>query len=219
MADDDNLMQRALDAIRTGIVRGEHAFGARLSDRSLAAALGVSRTPVREALAQLAAEGLVVIRAQSGSFVMQPGTGAIRALCEMRAVLECGALRLAAGRDPEHLAAALSIPIAGATMALEQGDLVRVETLDEAFHEALVLASGNPLLVRAYRGIADQVSAVRHRLPRDRARMKRALAQHRRILDLTLTDQVAAAEVELAAHVRTVQGLAVDALRASDPKG
>lgn len=208
----DDLGRKAEAAIQDRIVRGELAFGARLSDRGLAAVLGISRTPVREALSRLAQAGLVSIRPQSGSFVWTPDAAAVRALCEMRAVLECGALRLAAGREPERLAAALSLPLAGAALAIEEGDCIRAELMDTAFHEALVEAAGNPLLVEAYRAIAAKVTALRHRLPRDPARLARAVAQHRRIQDLALAGRLPEAEAELAAHVRNVQGLATELL-------
>lgn len=204
----DPLSNQALTQIRDWIVRGKLAFGQRLSDRTLAAELEISRTPVKQALQRLAAEGLVTIRPQSGSFVMSPDAEAIRTVCEMRAILECGALRLAAGHDPDRLAAALSVPLAGAALALEEGDLARAEAMDAAFHEAIVGASDNALLFASYRGIASQVGALRHRLPRNAKRMATALAHHRRILDLALAGRLAEAEAELAAHVRRVQAQA-----------
>jgi len=210
MADTPEMLrQRAIDAIRAQIVEGRFNFGERLSDRMLAAALGVSRTPVREALARLAAEGLVTIWPQSGSYVMAPDAMAVRAVFEMRSVLECGALRLASGNDPDQLATKLTPLIAGAALAVEAGDLRRAEQLDAAFHRALVAASGNPLLIQAYRGIADQIDAFRYRLPREVDRIAAALAGHRRILDLALADRLTTAEAELASHVRAVQGLAI----------
>lgn len=209
----DNLRLKAEAFIREGIIRGQFEFGQRLSDRALAASLGISRTPVREALARLADENLVVIRPQSGSFVMRPAIGAIRSLCQMRAILECGALRLAAASDPERLAAAVAVPLAGASLALEEGDLERTELMDSAFHNALITAADNPLVARAYRSIADQIDALRFRLPKDVERMKRAISQHRRILDLALIGRLQEAETELAMHVQTVQGLAVAVLK------
>ncbi len=203
------LRRQAIDAIRGRIVSGAVGFGARLSDRGLAAELGVSRTPVREALAELAAQGLITIRPQSGSFVMAPDAAEVGAVFEMRAVLECGALRLAAGREPERLGAVLTPLVAGAALAVEEDDLRLAEALDGAFHRELVAASGNPLLVTAYGGIADQIEAFRHRLPRQHARMAAAVLGHRRILDLAVTGRLAAAEAELASHVRAVQGLAI----------
>jgi DNA-binding GntR family transcriptional regulator len=208
----ENLSLKAESIIREGIIRGSFAFGERLSDRALAVRLGISRTPVREALARLAKEDLVVIRPQSGSFVMSLRAEGVRAVCQMRAILECGALRLAAGNDPEQLAAAVSLPLAGGALAVEAGDLRRAAELDSAFHQAIITAADNPLLIRAYRGIADQVEAIRHRLPLDAARMKQAVAQHRRILDLAITGRLPEAEAELATHVQIVQSLTVSIL-------
>jgi DNA-binding GntR family transcriptional regulator len=208
----ENLSLRAEAIIREGIIRGDFAFGERLSDRALAASLGISRTPVREALARLAKEHLVTIRPQSGSFVMTLHAEGVRSVCQMRAILECGALRLATASDPDRLAAAVSMPLAGAALALEEDDLLRAGAMDSAFHEALIVAADNPLLARAYRGIADQVEAIRNRLPRDVERMKRAVAQHRRIIDLALTGRMREAEAELGTHVQIVQGLTVSML-------
>jgi DNA-binding GntR family transcriptional regulator len=208
----ENLSLKAESIIREGIIRGSFAFGERLSDRALAARLGISRTPVREALARLAKEDLVVIRPQSGSFVMTLRAEGVRAVCQMRAILECGALRLAAGNDPEQLAAAVALPLAGGALAVEEGDLRRAAELDSVFHQAIIAAADNQLLIRAYRGIADQVEAIRHRLPLDAARMKQAAAQHRRILDLAITGRLPEAEAELATHVQIVQSLTVSIL-------
>ena len=213
----ENLSLRAESIIREGIIRGSFAFGERLSDRALAASLGISRTPVREALARLAKEDLVVIRPQSGSFVMTLRAESVRAVCQMRGILECGALRLAAGNDPEHLAAAVSLPLAGGALAVEEGNLSRAAELDSAFHQAIIEAADNPLLTRAYRGIADQVEAIRHRLPLDVARMRQAVSQHRRILDLAITGRLPEAEAELATHVQIVQRLTVSLLNEREP--
>jgi len=213
----ENLSLKAESIIREGIIRGSFAFGERLSDRALAASLGISRTPVREALARLAKEDLVVIRPQSGSFVMTLRAESVRAVCQMRGILECGALRLAAGNDPEHLAAAVSLPLAGGALAVEEGNLPRAAELDSAFHQAIIEAADNVLLTRAYRGIADQVEAIRHRLPLDVVRMRQAVSQHRRILDLAITGRLPEAEAELATHVQIVQRLTVSILDKREP--
>lgn len=212
----ENLSLRAEAIIREQIIRGDFAFGERLSDRALAVSMGISRTPVREALARLAKEALVVIRPQSGSFVMTLKPDGVKSVCQMRAILECGALRLAAASDPDRLAAEVSVPLAGAALAIEDGDLARAASMDSAFHQALISAAGNPLLSRAYRGIADQVEAMRNRLPNDVTRMKRAVTEHRRIIDLALTGRMHEAEAQLGTHVQIVQGLIVSMLSEGD---
>ena len=211
----ENRSLRAEAIIREGIIRGDYVFGERLSDRILAASLGISRTPVREALARLAKEHLVTIRPQSGSFVMTLHTESVRSICQMRAILECGALRLAAASDPDRLAAAVSVPLAGAALALEDGDLSRAGAIDRLFTKRWSLQRTS-LLSRAYRGIADQIEAMRNRLPKDLERMKRAVVQHRRIIDLALTGRMQEAEAELGTHVQIVQGLTVSMLSEGD---
>ena len=205
----ENLSLQAEVAIRDGIIRGRFAFGERLSDRNLAVAMGFSRTPVREALARLANEDLVTIRPQSGTFVMSITAEAIRSVCAMRGVLESGALRLAAGQDAEGLAAAVSVPLAGGSLAIEDEDLPRAEAMDTAFHNAIVAAADNKLLTRAYRSITDQVEAIRHRLPQCGERLSAAVHQHRRIIDLAVAGRLADAEAALSSHVKNVERLAI----------
>ncbi len=203
-----DLSAQAEKAIRDDIIQGRFGFGDKLSDRALAASLGISRTPVREALASLAREGLVVIRPQSGTFVMVLDEASVRTLCEMRTILELGALRLLA-KQPERLAVAVSKQIAAGALAVEAHDVEKAERMDSEFHQALVHAAENPLLSQAYQAIAHKLDAIRHRLPPDLDRMKQAVEQHRRILDLSVTGRVDEAGVELTSHLKTVQGLAV----------
>jgi DNA-binding GntR family transcriptional regulator len=212
MTDDSKLSLRAEAVIRDAIITGRFAFGERLSDRVLADELEISRTPVREALSRLAQDDLVVVRPQSGTFVMTLDTVEVKRICEMRGVLEVGALRIAAARDADALAAAVSVPLSGGALAVEENDLARAELMDTAFHEALVAAAGNPLLTRAYRGIAHQVGAIRHRLPRESERIRAAMQQHRRIIDLAVTGRLQEAETQLSTHVRVVEKLATDFL-------
>jgi DNA-binding GntR family transcriptional regulator len=203
-----DLSAQAETAIRDSIIRGKFSFGEKLSDRLLAASLGISRTPVREALASLAREGLVVIRPQSGTFVMVLDKDSVRALCEMRTVLELGALRLLADH-PERLAIAVSKRIAAGALAVEAGDVEEAERMDSEFHKAMVHAAENPLLSEAYRVITHKLDAIRYRLPADLERMSRAVEQHRRIVDLTVTGRIEEASAELVAHMKTVEELAL----------
>jgi DNA-binding GntR family transcriptional regulator len=191
-----------LATIRNRIVSGTLPMGSRISDRDIALELGVSRTPVREALVQLQAEGLVEMRPQSGTFVFNVTAPEIRQLCATRAILEAGAIRM-----PRSVASVMSLRalIDRAEDALRAGELVRCDALDCDFHEALVAASGNVYLVRCYRGIADRLRALRQRMPHDRSRIARAIAQHRRIVNLLAMPDVEQAARELDLHVGNVE--------------
>ena len=195
------------EEIRARIRSGRLALGARISDKQIAAELGVSRTPVREALVQLQSEGLVVMRPQSGTFVIDLGADDVRQICATRTVLELGALRLGGEKVPRERLAELGLLIGEASIALGDGDLVGCDELDCAFHEALVAITANAYLVKAYAGISDQLRALRQRMPRGQERMAGAIAQHRRIVDLWVAGRIEAAAAELAAHVGNVERL------------
>jgi DNA-binding GntR family transcriptional regulator len=199
--------------IRSRITTGRMALGARISDKKLAAELDVSRTPVREALVQLQSEGLVVMRPQSGTFVFDLTIEAVRDICATRAILEAGAIRLAAESGSSDSIARLGLLVGRAAIALDDGDLAQCDELDCQFHEGIVAASANAYLIRAYSGIADRLRALRHRLPRERERMARAIAQHRHIMDLWAAGRLDQATAEISSHVLNVARL-LTAIRA-----
>ena len=198
---------RPADRIREQIVTGVFPLGARLSDKELAAEMNVSRTPVREALLQLQAEGLIAVRPRSGTFVFDVSESDLSQICEMRSLFETGALKMAAALDPARLVGALTYPVAEAALALEEKDYARCEALDTAFHETLIALSSNKYLVESYRTISIKVRALRSRLPQNHDRIAGAIAQHRRIIDLVTVGNAEAASAEIASHVRNVKTL------------
>ena len=133
-------------AIRDRIIQGSLERGARIHQEDLAEELGVSRTPVREALRRLAAEGLVEMRTNRGARVADVGRSDMQAAYEARLVIEPGAARLAAG-------AGLPAPVARMRTALsaQRRSIPNVRRSFDAnreFHIALVHGSGNPFLVQ-----------------------------------------------------------------------
>lgn len=193
--------------LRERIATGRLALGERLSDQAIALELRVSRTPVREALLALRAEGLVTARPQSGTFVFRPDGGEIADICDLRTVYEAGAVELAWRRDGVALLRALRAVIGEAAAALSRGDLAACEDCDTTFHETLVAQSGNPLLIAAYRGISGRVRALRHHLPQSTARYRAALAQHRRIVAHLAGGRIPAVRAELTDHLHRVRSL------------
>ncbi|MCU0983459.1 MAG: GntR family transcriptional regulator [Acetobacteraceae bacterium] len=192
------------ERLREQIASGALPLGARISDKEIAAALGVSRTPVREALLALEAAGLVTLRRQSGTFVFRPDPAEIASLCAFRAIIEAGAIGLAP--DLPGLGATLVAHCDAAAAALARGDHAACEAADTAFHAAVVAASENRDLIAAHRGIADRVRALRHTLPQTEARIGAAISAHRAI-----AAALAAADREGAAALlaRHVEGVAV----------
>src|SRR5262245_59707869 len=93
----------ALEQLRTAIIEGTLPIGSAISESQLAASLGISKTPVREALAQLRMEGLVTIVPQSGTFAFTLSAVEVIEICELRQTLEAAALHLAIERNRPHL--------------------------------------------------------------------------------------------------------------------
>lgn len=159
----DNLTTRVTESIRQSIVDGEYQLGEALSESTLATRLGVSRTPVREALTTLQRQGLIVIRPQSGSFVFMPSEEDVAELCEFRRLLETAALRLAHARRREPALAQMRAAIAAMEAAHEASDALAYARADTAFHDAIVDSSANRYLIEAYTLVSGRVSALRTR--------------------------------------------------------
>lgn len=132
-------------ATRARIVDGTLARGSRIHQEDLADELGVSRTPVREALRRLAAEGLVEMRTNRGARVADVGRDDMNAAYQARLVIEPGAARLAAQTMPPAPLARMRAAVAAQRRAIP--DVARSFEANREFHLALVQASGNPFLL------------------------------------------------------------------------
>lgn len=196
-----SLTEQAAESIRSRIVRGVLQCGEPLSEMALAQELGVSKTPVREALIQLKREGLVDIHPQRGTFVFEMNAAQVRELGDMRAILETAALRLAERDEGEALCRAWTPLIGAMRAAIEARDAETYRVLDGAFHRAIVDAAGNRFLAEAYTGIAFRIQALRSRLSLDPALNKAALDDHVHLLELIRNKRSKRAADLLLSHI------------------
>src|SRR5215813_2782143 len=118
-------------ALRAAIVNAELEPGRRLSENELAERLGVSRTPVREALAQLRDERLIAIVPQLGTFVTLISTGSVADAAFVREALETSAIRLAAERAKASNLEAIQANLAAQDRAVETSDADAFDRLDD----------------------------------------------------------------------------------------
>jgi DNA-binding GntR family transcriptional regulator len=197
-----SLTEQAADEIRQRIVFGDIALGASLSENTLAAELGVSKTPVREALLQLKNEGLVSIQPQRGSFVFDLSASEIVQLGELRETLELAALRLAAKYDPNGLETDLAAILERMKKALDRNDAAAYRKLDAEFHLAMFERSANKYLLAAYLGIAFRIQALRTRLSADPMLNRSSFRDHEKIHRLVEARRVEEAAALLASHAR-----------------
>lgn len=141
-----SVVDQAYAAIRDRITEGELRRGARIHQEDLAEELGVSRTPVREALRRLAAEGLVEMQTNRGARVADVSREDMRAAYEARLVIEPGAARLAARTPNAAAMAAMRDALDRQRRAIP--DTARSFDANRRFHLALVTGSGNGFLVQ-----------------------------------------------------------------------
>jgi len=140
-----SVVDHVYSALRERILSGDLPRGTKLRQASLAEELGVSRTPLREALRRLSTEGLVEFEPNRGATVSELDFGDMRHAWSARVALEPGAARLAAERHDQRAIAAMQ----GAVDAQRQaGDRDGSFAANRSFHLALVAASGNPHLTR-----------------------------------------------------------------------
>jgi DNA-binding GntR family transcriptional regulator len=139
-----SVVDQVYEAIRERITSGSLARGARVHQEDLAEELGVSRTPVREALRRLAAEGLVEMRTNRGARVADVDQAGMRVSYEARTVIEPGAARLAAAQRLEEPLARMRAAVAEQRRSLR--NVRRSFEANREFHLALAAASGNEFL-------------------------------------------------------------------------
>lgn len=155
------LTLRVTERLRRAILDGEVELGDALSEDKLATRLGVSRSPVHEALTALEQQGLIDIKPQRGSFVFLPTQADIEKLCEFRRMIEIEALSLAMKRRRSETLDALKAAADDMQSAVKAGDRLRSAHADTAFHEAAIDNSDNAYLIAAYKLVSGKVSALR----------------------------------------------------------
>ncbi|EHN12724.1 transcriptional regulator GntR family protein [Patulibacter medicamentivorans] len=195
---------RVYSALRDALVAGRLEPGRRLSENELAEWLGVSRTPVREALVRLRDDRLVEIVPQLGTFVSKISIAAVADAQFVREALECAAIRLAATRVTEAELLALQALIAQQDEARAAGDLDRFYLLDDGFHSALCESSGHAIawtLVQRADGHLNRVRRLSLPVPEYMAEM---IDEHRSVVAALAERDPDSAEAVLRHHLRMV---------------
>jgi DNA-binding GntR family transcriptional regulator len=187
------------------IVTGVFAPGARLDPQAVADEFGVSRTPVRDALAQLEHDQLIETRPRSGTFVARPGVRDVHEVCQLRKGIEWVATGLAASRMPSALIADLRAEAVDALAAVDKGDFEPFFASDFRLHREIVAATGNERLIRARGSVEPFVAWLRILGATGPHRARGSTERHLQILDAMAARDVAAAQEAAAVHLDEVE--------------
>jgi DNA-binding GntR family transcriptional regulator len=191
-------------SVRDAIVGTELEPGQQISENELAARLGVSRTPVREALARLRDDRLVEIVPQFGTFVSRISVAGVDDAQFLREALECSAVRLAAERAGGGDVLELQTLLAQQAAARDADDRARFFMLDDELHSTLCELSGRPIawaIVERANGHLNRVRRLSLAQPRYIAEM---VAEHKVVVDAVGRNEPDAAEEALRHHLRMV---------------
>jgi DNA-binding GntR family transcriptional regulator len=198
--------RRLLAEIRSGAL----APGARLRETDLADRLGISRTPVREAIRQLEADGLVTHLPRLGATIRSLDYAEVIELYEMRAVLEGTAARLAAqAASAVELAelAALNADLGRAPVGLQ------AQELNRQFHRTLLDAAKNRFLIKAMSALQKTLMILGPTTLADPSRAGAAVTEHAQVLAALETRDADAAERAMRAHIEAALSLRIRAMR------
>jgi DNA-binding GntR family transcriptional regulator len=196
--------EQICDVVRDAIVTGRFAIGQSLPERELAASLGVSRTPLREALIILEQEGLVEIRPYRGVVVSGISRQQFADMMELRELLEAHAARRAAEKMPQEDLDALQALVVDLSPRIEEGCLDACIDLNDRFHAAVALGSGNAELERlivSYEERENQFIQMHARQPR-LPDMLQSYREHCAILEALLVRDAGRAAALMASHLR-----------------
>jgi len=188
-------------------MEGRLAPGERLRETVLAEELRVSRTPVRDALRRLEQDRLITPVPGPAYEVYRPTVVDLEDLYAARSILEGGAARLAALRKPPEIDQ-MSHVLDEMVLSYDQKPSHRVLDLDMRFHELLMLAGGNPVLVELHNHLAVRLRHVRSQSGDITVRRHQVLEQHRQILNALRRGDPNEAEQATRAHIAAVGEIA-----------
>lgn len=174
------------NTLRQAILTGELKPGERLMEIHLANRLGVSRTPIREAIRKLELEGLVTMIPRKGAEVAQITEKSMNDVLEVRRALDALCAELACDRITEEELAALKDACVGFEQAVKTGDVKKIAQADVALHDIIVQATGNQRLIQLVNNLAEQMYRYRFEYIKDTSQHENLAEEHRIIYESIL---------------------------------
>ena len=207
------LHQQVGSRLRQLIVEGHIAPGAKLNERALCEQLQISRTPLREAIKMLAAEGLVALLPNRGAVAAQLSAQDVEHTFEVIAGLEGQSGELAAQRITEPELAEIRALHFEMRAAHARSDLPTYYRLNALIHNHINAAARNPVLTQTYLTVNARLQALRFRSNFDTAKWKRALKEHDKMLALLTARDAAGLRAMLVTHLEHKRDVVLELMR------
>lgn len=203
MNTDDFLPLRdvVFNTLRQGILTGELKPGERLMEIHLAKRLGVSRTPIREAIRMLELEGLVKMVPRKGAEVARISKQDIQDVLEVRLALDSLATRLACERISEEQKEELKAAARNFIDATETKDATKIALADVQFHDVILAASHNKRLVQMVNNLAERIYRYRLEYIKDEKNHQGLVEEHAKIMNSVLLGDKESACIAAEIHI------------------
>ena len=202
--------------LRTMLIEGHIAPGAKLNERELCEQLRVSRTPLREAIKLLAAEGLVDLLPNRGAVAVKLTEADVANTFELLSMLEAMSGELAAQRITDEELAELRALNYEMMACFARRDLSGYYRINARIHSAINDAAKNPVLTSTYRSINARVQSLRFRTNQDEGKWGAAVAEHGRMIDALAARDPAAMRQVLIEHLNRKRDTVLELLRAGE---
>jgi DNA-binding GntR family transcriptional regulator len=213
-----NLREQVLQQVRAEIISGQSMPGSMYSVPTLAASLGVSTTPAREALLELTRSGLIEPMRNRGFRVVEPTLTELRNLFDLREVLELHAAAIVA-RKPRKNLKGLSRLADDIARAVRTEDIRLYLESDRSFHRLLTAAADNARLTEMVMGLRDQMRLYGIKSRAGLARQNESTAEHYQIIELVMAGEEEALTDLLRRHIRAWEPIFIEALsRVANPR-
>jgi len=199
-----SLRGQVFHAIREDILKGRYKENDELREAALGKELGVSRTPVREALRQLELEGLVKIIPNRGAFVTGISEKDVHDIYRIRSVLEGLCMRMAAEHMTKERVEELEEVLMLSEYYFEKGNIEQLTELDGKFHQILYRASESRILEHVLSDFHKYVQRARGNSVKTESRAQKSLKEHREILEALKENDADKAERLANTHILNV---------------
>lgn len=193
------------NTLRQAILKGELEPGERLMEIQLAERLGVSRTPIREAIRKLELEGLVLMIPRKGAEVAEISEKSLREVLEVRRSLEELSIELACQRISEEGIKELEGAEEAFAQAVKTGEIMTIAESDEHFHEVIYAATANSRLVQIVNNLREQMYRYRLEYIKDEDKRQILVVEHEHILRAVCSRNIAEAKNAVREHIDNQQ--------------
>lgn len=207
------LHQQVAHSLRQMLVENRIVPGAKLNERELSEVLKVSRTPLREAIRMLAAEGLVELLPNRGAVAVELSDADVLNTFEVMSGLEAQSGELAARRITDAELAEIKAMHYEMLATYTRRDLPAYYRLNAAIHSAINAAAQNPVLTAVYKQVNARLQALRFRSNQDGDKWGAAVQQHEQMIEALSTRNAAAMRVLLVTHINNKRDVVIKQLR------